>query len=795
MIDPQLFQKLDQASFSAREQLAEEIARRATPAQLVALSRALEHPSQRVRLGVIEVLRRATHRASTPLLFRHAQAHDGDERVFAIRALVHLAQPGDDWLAPAARGWLVSGDPFVEAHAAQLARVLALAPPAADVGERGEPAGDARLELLVSTLLTARTHAERDAAVGELERRGPAPLAAAARVILPKGGADVVALVCRALIRQRAALPGTDRLIPRLEAAGVRLRASPIACAAIDDALLAIGGVAGAPSLLTRLAELDPGPLAAVIADLRAIPAPELALHASPVLDALERDRARWPALGPVLVHAAPHLRGTERDRLRRLADVLVADLRGGQASAPGALATLARVLAQVGERGAPLPRPLRVALERLATAEAAHALCALCARLGTEEAAGVLVAMLGDPLLDARRAAREALEAWQSPWVRVELAGEPAIVATYQDGQGQPLVRQGNRLVAPAGGEEHVLDARGVPVRAGDTEHGGCLCCGPPRALVRRRREGLRCPSSGESHLRDGGRVMFERDHPLGRCRVCDSTRPRVRDGARIVCMECGVGSSFDAGPAPDEPALPSERGGRRGDDDALPRPPTADELELIAPHIRAAITANVFLVARDGAARWSGSGIVIARDGSHVAILTNRHVVESDDSRRPAALRALTVAGEEVIATTVWRAGRGIDLAIVEARVAQPDRLAVMPLGTGTVLVGAPVFAIGNPLGLAWSYTAGTLSAIRHWTTHEGQSVRILQTDAPLAPGSSGGGLFHTDGHLLGVMSFLRQGHAGGSAHFALSIEAIRAALVREDVRWRGTPLAQLA
>lgn len=198
---------------------------------------------------------------------------------------------------------------------------------------------------------------------------------------------------------------------------------------------------------------------------------------------------------------------------------------------------------------------------------------------------------------------------------------------------------------------------------------------------------------------------------------------------------------------------------------------------------------------MARDGAARWSGSGIVIARDGSHVAILTNRHVVESDDSRRPAALRALTVAGEEVIATTVWRAGRGIDLAIVEARVAQPDRLAVMPLGTGTVLVGAPVFAIGNPLGLAWSYTAGTLSAIRHWTTHEGQSVRILQTDAPLAPGSSGGGLFHTDGHLLGVMSFLRQGHAGGSAHFALSIEAIRAALVREDVRWRGTPLAQLA
>ena len=97
-------------------------------------------------------------------------------------------------------------------------------------------------------------------------------------------------------------------------------------------------------------------------------------------------------------------------------------------------------------------------------------------------------------------------------------------------------------------------------------------------------------------------------------------------------------------------------------------------------------------------------------------------------------------------------------------------------------------------NPLGLAWTYSRGTLSAIRHWTTQEGQSVRILQTDANIAPGSSGGGLFHSDGHLLGVMSFLRQGYAGGSAHFALSVDAIREAFAREDVRWHGAALADL-
>ncbi|MBA3818946.1 MAG: serine protease, partial [Deltaproteobacteria bacterium] len=391
-------------------------------------------------------------------------------------------------------------------------------------------------------------------------------------------------------------------------------------------------------------------------------------------------------------------------------------------------------------------------------------------------------------------------LETWQSPWIDLEWVGDaPTLVPRYVDDHAQPLVRRGDRLVIAASGEEHVLDGRGRPIRAGDTEYGGCLCCAPPRALARRRKEGLCCPSSGASHLRDGGRVLLERDHPLGRCRVCDSVRPRQRDGSRIICVDCGAGAGTGGGgggdfvqPMPDQPAMPSEHG--RAHDETLPKPPTREELEHIAPHIRAAIGANVFLQGRIGDERWSGSGIIIAREGNHLAILTNRHVVESDETRRLCALKALTVTGEQITATTVWRAKRGVDLALVEARVERPDDLGVMPLGAGAVLVGASVFAIGNPLGLAWSYTGGTLSAIRHWTTSDGQSVRILQTDAPIAPGSSGGGLFHSDGHLLGVMSFLRQGHAGGSAHFALSIDAIRDALTREDVAWRGHQLAAL-
>lgn len=803
-----LYRRLEAATFSQREQIAEEVVRETPPDELGSLVRGLEHPHRAVRLGVIEILRRAGHRAALRRLLEHARTFDGDDRVFAVRALAQLAQPGDDFLADAVRGWLGAGDPFVEPHASRLASILAPAragraeppPPAATAAPAGEPRAEAppgeSLDRLVVRLFSAVKGAERIALIEAIERRGPQALFAAAKLTFQKGNADLVAYMCRAVIRRASALPAPDALLPVLEAARRRLGGAPIANAAIDDALLELGGLALSPALLSRLRELDRPQLEALARRLCERPADEVALHAPSMLDALAQEPALWPWLGPALAHAAAQVREGARAELRRLTERVLDDLRKGKPLPPVTVASACWVLARVAERGEPLPAHLRVALERLAGADAARALCALCARLETEEAAALLIAMLRDPLPEARRAAREALQAWRSPWVHVEAAGEPAIVPRYEDEQGQPLARRGDRLVAAASGEDYVLDARGRPVRGGETELGGCLCCSPPRALVRRRREGLRCLGSWESHLRDGGRTMLEKDHALGRCRRCDAGRPRVRDGARVICIDCGAGMATGDElvlPPPQHPAVPSENG-RADPDDVLPKPPTREELELIAPHIRAAIRANVFLHARIGDQSWNGSGIIIARDGKHLAILTNRHVVESDDMQRLCAMRAMTVSGEAIEVSAVWRARRGIDLALVEGRVEHPERVGVMALGGGAGLVGAEIFAIGNPLGLAWSYSAGTLSAIRHWTTRDGLSVRILQTDANIAPGSSGGGLFHSEGHLLGVVSFLRQGHAGGSAHFALSVAAIREAFAREGVRWRGQALAEL-
>jgi S1-C subfamily serine protease len=767
-----LYRKLEFASFSQREQIAGEVAQSTPRDELAPLVRGLDHPHQGVRLGIIEVFRRATYREALRRLLTHAGTYEGDDKVFAIRAIANLAEPGDDFLVEPMKKWIASGDAFIEPHATKLRDILVKSrirppEPAAPtkaiepVREPSAPTNPDSLDKLVVALFTAVKGAERIALVDHIERRGPQALVAAAKIVLAKGNEHLVAYIARALIRQASNLRAPEALIPQLEAARKRLGVAPIANAAIDDALLALGGLALSPALIARVVEMDKAQADALVARLGESEPSEVALHVPVLLDALARRPQLWSSLGPILVYASTHVRESTRAELRRLTDLVIDQARAAKPLPPVTLASATWVLAKIGERGEALPRQLRVALERIAGAEASRALAALCGKLATEEAANAVVSMLRDPLLEAREAARDAVGGWESPWIAIE---NDQVVPRYEG-----LVRRGDKLVDPHTAEEYVLDSRGRPTRYGETEWGGCLCCAPPRALIRRRNDVWRCPSTWEGHVRDGGRVVFQRDYV---------PPPPEQQGQQQP---------------PLAPIVPSEHG-RNVDEDALPKPPTRDELEHVAPHIRAAIVSNVFLHARDGDQRWNGSAIIIARDGNHIAMLTNRHVVESDDRQRLCALDAMTVSGEAIRVSCVWRAKKGIDLALVEGRVAKPEDIGVMALGAGVGLVGAEVFAIGNPLGLAWSYTAGTISAIRHWTTQDGQSVRILQTDANIAPGSSGGGLFHSDGHLLGVMSFLRQGYAGGSAHFALSIDAIREAFAREDVRWRGAALADL-
>jgi len=138
------------------------------------------------------------------------------------------------------------------------------------------------------------------------------------------------------------------------------------------------------------------------------------------------------------------------------------------------------------------------------------------------------------------------------------------------------------------------------------------------------------------------------------------------------------------------------------------------------------------------------AGSATVLTADGF---LLTSAHVVEGADTAE-AAFSDGTTIGTDVIGRDPLS-----DLAVLRARGVVPPPVL---LGDAAKLrVGQLVVALGNPLGLAGSVTAGIVSALgRSLPTRAGRVVdEVIQTDAALNPGSSGGALADSSGRVVGV------------------------------------------
>jgi S1-C subfamily serine protease len=155
----------------------------------------------------------------------------------------------------------------------------------------------------------------------------------------------------------------------------------------------------------------------------------------------------------------------------------------------------------------------------------------------------------------------------------------------------------------------------------------------------------------------------------------------------------------------------------------------------------------ANLRLTRR-GRAVGAGSGVVITPDGF---LLTSAHVVEGGAGR----VRGSFTDGRELTLRIVG-ADLLSDLAVLRADEPAP---VPAPLGDAAALrVGQLVVAIGNPHGFASSVTAGVVSALgRSLPTRAGRTVRIvddvIQTDAALNPGNSGGALLDGRGRVVGI------------------------------------------
>jgi len=138
------------------------------------------------------------------------------------------------------------------------------------------------------------------------------------------------------------------------------------------------------------------------------------------------------------------------------------------------------------------------------------------------------------------------------------------------------------------------------------------------------------------------------------------------------------------------------------------------------------------------------AGSASVLTSDGF---LLTSAHVVEGADTAEAAFTDGTTI-GVDVIGRDPLS-----DLAVLRARGPVPPPVT---LGDAAKLrVGQLVVALGNPLGLAGSVTAGIVSALgRSLPTRAGRVVdEVIQTDAALNPGNSGGALADSSGRVVGV------------------------------------------
>ena len=170
----------------------------------------------------------------------------------------------------------------------------------------------------------------------------------------------------------------------------------------------------------------------------------------------------------------------------------------------------------------------------------------------------------------------------------------------------------------------------------------------------------------------------------------------------------------------------------------------------------------------------RSLGSGFVIDNTG---LVLTNRHVVSGGDRQFQIIGQAGIKAEGEVVYVD-----RKLDFALVRSNGLRK----VKPLPTCYASYPNPgqnVVALGSPQGLAGTVTRGIVSAVRYPTGDlEGMVpnyVTLIQTDASISPGNSGGPLVNTRGEVIGINTFSREGAYSQNLNFAVSMIDVLKAL----------------
>ncbi len=179
----------------------------------------------------------------------------------------------------------------------------------------------------------------------------------------------------------------------------------------------------------------------------------------------------------------------------------------------------------------------------------------------------------------------------------------------------------------------------------------------------------------------------------------------------------------------------------------------------------------AVVAIQVASNAGAGQGSGVILDTDGT---IVTNNHVIDGGAS--DAQIRV--VVANQAYEATVVGTDPSTDLAVIRL-VDPPSNLKTVTFANSSKLVvGEPVMAIGNPLGLSDTATTGIVSALNRPVTtpavsptvgDQGNGVVVtaaVQTSAAINPGNSGGALLNTSGELIGITSSIASLSSGASS-----------------------------
>jgi Do/DeqQ family serine protease len=171
----------------------------------------------------------------------------------------------------------------------------------------------------------------------------------------------------------------------------------------------------------------------------------------------------------------------------------------------------------------------------------------------------------------------------------------------------------------------------------------------------------------------------------------------------------------------------------------------------------------------------RGLGSGVIVSADGT---ILTNAHVIDGAEKI------TVFLSDNKTFDAKLVGADKPSDLAVLKI---EAQNMPFLNLGNSdTVRIGDIVLAIGNPLGIGQTVTAGIISAKgRRTGLSDGSFEDFLQTDAPINRGNSGGALVNLAGELIGINSqILSGGPSGGNIGIGFSIPSNMAKSVLEQL-----------